>query len=226
MSEIIGVMGESGTGKSTALRNLDPASTLIIDADQKGLSWRGWKSQYNAAAHNYLRTSNPHEIKQILNQVNLIPHIKVVVIDTMNAIMVDDELARMQQKGYDKWIDLAQDTYQIVQLCNALRDDLFVILCFHTEIIDLDDGKGLSRIRTAGRKLQKIGLETKLPILLRTRVECSATEGNKYYFETQALNSTAKSPMDMFNSFLIPNDLKLVIDAVRNYDTIPSSVQA
>jgi len=217
MSEIIGIMGESGTGKSTSLRELDPSSTFIIDADQKGLSWKGWKTAYNDANRNYIRTSDPHEIKQYLTQINIgAPHIKTVVIDTMNAIMVDDELTRMKQKGYDKWVDLAQDTYQIIQQCNALRDDLTVVLCFHTEIVDLDENKSVTRIRTAGRKLQKIGLETKLPILLRTRVECNMTEGNKYYFETQSLNSTAKSPMGMF-PFLIPNNIAEVIKAVKAY---------
>lgn len=46
MARVICVMGESGSGKTTSLRNLNPEETYIIDADKKGLSWRGWKKQY------------------------------------------------------------------------------------------------------------------------------------------------------------------------------------
>ena len=48
MANIIGIMGESGAGKTTSMRNLDPKTTYYIDCDKKGLSWRGWKKQYNA----------------------------------------------------------------------------------------------------------------------------------------------------------------------------------
>ena len=50
MANIIGIMGESGSGKTTSMRNLDPKTTYYIDCDKKGLSWRGWKKQYNAEA--------------------------------------------------------------------------------------------------------------------------------------------------------------------------------
>ena len=50
MANIIGIMGESGSGKTTSMRNLDPKTTYYIDCDKKGLSWRGWKQQYNAEA--------------------------------------------------------------------------------------------------------------------------------------------------------------------------------
>lgn len=47
MSKVICIMGESGSGKTTSMRNLDPKSTYYIDADKKGLSWKGWRKQYN-----------------------------------------------------------------------------------------------------------------------------------------------------------------------------------
>ena len=56
MSKVIGIMGESGSGKTTAMRTLDPKSTFYIDCDGKGLSWKGWKDQYNAKNMNYWKT--------------------------------------------------------------------------------------------------------------------------------------------------------------------------
>ena len=47
MATVIGVMGESGSGKTTAMRNLNPKETFYIDSDMKGLNWKGWKEQYS-----------------------------------------------------------------------------------------------------------------------------------------------------------------------------------
>jgi len=93
-------MGESGSGKTTSCRNLNPAETFYIDADRKGLSWRGWREQYNAENKNYYKSSDVDRIKIALDSINLKQtHIKYVVIDTLNAIMIDDEMNRMREKG-------------------------------------------------------------------------------------------------------------------------------
>ena len=102
MSKVIAIAGESGSGKTTSLRNLDPKSTYIIDADRKGLSWKGWKQQYNKEGKNYIQTSDVGKITIILHGLHTQAlHIKTVVIDTINTIMVDDEMNRMKDKGYD-----------------------------------------------------------------------------------------------------------------------------
>ena len=134
MSRVIAVVGESGSGKTTSLRNLDPKSTYIIDADRKGLSWKGWKSQYNKEAKNYIQTSDTQKITIILHGIHTQAlHIKTVVIDTLNTIMVDDEMKRMQEKGYDKWQDMAQSVWQLVGDAHLLRDDLTVVFMAHTD---------------------------------------------------------------------------------------------
>jgi ABC-type phosphate transport system ATPase subunit len=119
MSRVICIAGESGSGKTTSLRNLDPKTTYIIDADRKGLSWKGWKSQYNKESKNYIQTSDVSKINALLQGINdKATHIKAVIIDTINTIMVDDEMARMKEKGFDKWQDMAQSVWQLVSfLC-------------------------------------------------------------------------------------------------------------
>lgn len=219
MSTAIGIMGEPGHGKTTSLRNLDPTSTYIIDADQKGLSWRGWKRQYNEENKNCMKSSDGDKIYRTMDAIDRrAPHIKTLVIDTVNAIMLDDEMRRMKQKNFDKWVDLATSVYNIVRHANELRDDLSVILIFHTvDIRDDDGGYSFTRILTSGRKLQKIKLESKLPILLLAK--CRGNNGSsRYIFETQANNSTAKSPFGMFENFEIPNDLAHVLEQVRKYE--------
>ena len=68
MSRAILVMGESGSGKTTSLRTLDPTTTFVIDADRKGLSWRGWRKNYNSANKNYFQTSSVPKITEVLTK--------------------------------------------------------------------------------------------------------------------------------------------------------------
>jgi len=214
MSRVICIAGESGSGKTTSLKNLDPNSTFIIDADRKGLSWKGWKKQYNKEAKNYTQTSDAGKIKAILQNINeKTTHIKVVVIDTLNTIMIDDEVKRMKEKGYDKWIDLAQCVWELVSDAHLLRDDLTIVFLAHTQTERDDSGFYFTRIKTSGRKLDKICLESKF-----TTVLIAKCVDGKYIFETQSRNSTAKSPMGLFEEFEIPNDLAEVIKRMEEFE--------
>ena len=100
MAKIIGIMGESGAGKTTSMRNLDPKTTYYFDCDKKGLSWRGWKGQYNSENKNYKCTDKQAGVLGIMQGINdKCPHIKTIVIDTLNGIMVADEMRRSKEKG-------------------------------------------------------------------------------------------------------------------------------
>ena len=70
MSRVICIAGESGSGKTTSMRNLDPKTTLYIDCDKKGLSWKGWRTQYNEKNKNYIRTDFASVVEQALKKVD------------------------------------------------------------------------------------------------------------------------------------------------------------
>lgn len=214
MARVICIMGESGAGKTTSLRNLDPKTTFIIDADRKGLSWRGWKKQYNNANKNYLQTSNVSTIEKCMERIDTqdLQNIKVMVIDTLNAIMIDDEMARMKEKNFDKWQDLATCIWRIVSKFHLMRDDLTVVCIAHTQTDRDDAGFYFTHIKTSGKKLDKIVLESKFTTVLLAK----ALDGN-YVFETYANHSTAKSPMGCFEKE-IPNDIKFVIEELIKYE--------
>ena len=210
---VIGIMGESGSGKTTSMRNLDPKTTYYIDADLKGLSWKGWKKTFNVEAKNYIKCNDKDKVLFILRGISeKRPDIKTVVIDTMNGIMIADEMARMKEKGYDKWTDLAVAVMGIMDAALDTRDDLNVVMVFHTQTVRDDNGNTWTTIKTNGQKLGKIVLESKLPIVLLAK----CVDGN-YIFETQANNSTAKSPMSMLDK-QIPNDVAAVIEALKKYE--------
>ena len=214
MSRAIAVMGESGSGKTTSLRTLDPEKTYYIDCDGKGLSWRGWKEQYNAEKKNYLRSDNQYDILKVIKGVSeKRPDIKNIVVDTINSIMIADERRRINEKSYDKWADMAWSVYDIVITASRLRDDLNVILLAHTQTeIDDTTGERFTRILTNGKKLNKIGLEKYLSTVL-----LSKKVGDKYVFETTANKSTAKTPMGAFETAEVDNDMQAVINILNEF---------
>ena len=215
MAKVIGIMGESGSGKTTSMRNLDPNTTFYIDCDKKGLSWKGWRSQYQFEKHNYMATDEIGTVNVLLDKINAqdnMKHIKVIVIDTLNGLMVADEVRRMKEKGYDKWQDLAQCVWELLDRLYTLRDDLTVLVICHSQTQKEDDGYTFTRIKTSGKKLDKLNVESKLTTVLYA----IANDGD-YVFQTKAKNSTAKTPLGAFEEDEIPNDITVVIKALEEY---------
>lgn len=214
MSKAYVVMGESGSGKTTAMRTLNPDETYYIDCDGKGLSWKGWREQYNADRKNYFRSDDQYKIIARMQDISdKCPKIHNIVIDTINSIMVADERRRLNEKTYDKWSDLAWSVYDICVAASKLRDDLNVIVLAHTQTeVDENTGERFTRILTNGKKLNKIGLEKYFTTVLLTK----ATE-NGFVFETRANRSTAKTPYGAFETTEIPNDMQAVLDALKDY---------
>ena len=212
MARLIGIYGEPGTGKSTSLRNLPPSETLYIDADMKGLNWKGWKKEYNGDNKNYLKTNFPQLAIKYLQLAEKGTY-KYVVIDTVNNLMVSDEMRRCKEKGYDKWMDLAACIWELVDLPGSLRDDLTVILLFHSQTDYTEDGYRFTKIKTNGRKTEKNNIDSKFNWLLRTVKQ----DDGKYYFETTAHNSTTRTPLDAFEEDYIPNDIMKVIEVMKEY---------
>ena len=212
MAKLIGIYGEPATGKSASLRNLPPEETLYIDADMKGLNWKGWKKEYNGDNKNYLKTNFPQLAIKYLQLAEKGTY-KYVVIDTVNNLMVSDEMRRCKEKGYDKWMDLAACIWELVDLPGSLRDDLTVILLFHSQTDYTEDGYRFTKIKTNGRKTEKNNIDSKFNWLLRTVKQ----DDGKYYFETTSHNSTARTPLDAFEEDYIPNDIMKVIEVMEEY---------
>lgn len=214
-SKVIGIMGEPGGGKTTSMRNLDPKSTFYCDCDKKGLSWKGWRNQYSVEKKNYYCTDMVQTVTQILDKIDKQPemkHIKVVVIDTLNSLMVADEVRRMKEKGYDKWVDMAQCVWTLLDHLYELRDDLTVIVICHSQTQKEDDGYTFTRIKTSGKKLDKLNVESKLTTVLH-----AVAKDGKYVFETHANNSTAKTPLGAFTEDTIDNDIVKVLEVLKDY---------
>jgi hypothetical protein len=211
-------MGESGSGKTTAMRNLPPKETFYIDCDKKGLNWKGWRKQYSVENKNYFATDSFSTCKTLMDKVDKsenFRNIKYLVIDTLNGMMVAEEMRILAMQGGDKrsaWTDLASNGWDIINKALTLREDLTVIILCHSETISDDNGIVKTRIKTNGRKLEKLVLESKM-----TTVVWAVRQDGKYKFILSADGSTCKVPMNAFTVDEIDNDIMIVIKALEDF---------
>ena len=218
MAKVIGCMGESGSGKTTAMRNLPPTETFYIDCDKKGLNWKGWRKQYSVDNKNYFATDSFSTCKTLMDKVDKsenFRNIKYLVIDTINGMMVAEEMRILAMQGGDKrsaWMDLASNGWDIINKALTLRDDLTVIILCHSETISDDNGIVKTRIKTNGRKLEKLVLESKM-----TTVVWAVRQDGKYKFILSADGSTCKVPLGAFQADECENDIMIVIKALEDY---------
>lgn len=208
MAKMLLIIGEGGSGKTSSLKNLSPKEHFYIDCDKKGLNYKGWKEDY-IEKKNYFKTNDGEIVAKLLQEIsNNKPEFKYVTIDTINSIMIADEMKRMKGKSYNEWQDLAKCIFDLIDIVPDLRDDLTVIFIGHTQTED----DGFTRLLTNGRKLNKIGLEKYFNTVL-----LSKAKDGEYIFETRANNSTARTPMDAFDELEIPNDITKVLEVIKDY---------
>ena len=210
MAKMILVMGEPASGKTVSLRNIPKNELYYIDCDKKGLNYKGWKNDFNEENKNYFKTNDGELIAKCMQGISeKREDIHYIVIDTINSIMIADEMRRSKDKNFDKWIDLASCIFNLVNIVPDLRDDITVIFIGHTQT----DDEGFTRLLTNGKKLNKIGLEKYFDTVLIAK-----NNDGKYVFETKSPNSTARTPMGSYDDEqYIDNDLYEVIKTLKEY---------
>lgn len=212
MSETILIIGESGTGKSTSIRNLSPEETYIINVIDKSLPFATWSKKYNDDNKNYYSSVDANNIIKCMHAISdRLPNIKNIIIDDWQYILSYQYMRRAKETGYAKFTDIGLSGFSIIDNSKMLRKNLTVFILTHSTI----DEKGFSKIKTIGKLLdEKIVIEGLVTCVLHARVI-----DNKYMFQTQRDDYyLAKSPMGMFNEMYIDNDLAKVKEIMNNYD--------
>jgi len=202
------IIGESGSGKSTSIRNLEPKSTYIINAQNKPLPFKGWAKMFGK---NIFATDRSQKIASLIQQIDKEqPDIKTVIIDDFQAILTNEYMRNSAEKGFDKFVRLGKGIWDIVTAANNSRNDLKVVLMAHSDT----DINGKIKCKTVGKLVdEKISLEGICTIVFHSKV----IDG-KYVFLTQNDGmSIAKSPMGMFETKFIENDLDKIIKIIDAY---------
>lgn len=193
------IMGESGSGKTYAIKNMDPDRVGIFLVEKPRLPFR--------KRFNVCRSATYTKILKTLNA----PKLKQYVIDDSQYLLVNEFFDRATETGYQKFTDLALNFRNLVHfVIRNTPDDVIVYFLHHTET----DANGRIKAKTIGRMLdEKLTVEGLFDIVLRTEV---SPDG--HFFRTQTTGAdTCKSPEDMFPADKIPNDLAAVDAAIREY---------
>lgn len=216
MATVVQISGHPGSGKTFGAYTLNPDNTYIIQADKKGLPWVGWKKQYNKDKKNYVETSDASTIFKWAKGVSeQRPEVTAIIIDTINSIMSDKEMAERKKVGFDKWGEMAGEVYDLMGLLREIpRDDLVIFVTAHIEPYEVE-GETYWRTKTNGQKLTKLNLNSRLNYNLYTRVEHNpVTEKNEYSFITQSDGKNeARSAFGVL-PYKMPNDLEAVRKAI------------
>lgn len=212
------ILGESGTGKTCSLRNLDHTKTLLIQPVRKPLPFRSaeWKEiKEKGDGGNIFVCANPQTIVEVMKRA---PQ-DIIVIDDFQYILARLYMENEGGNQFDLFKSIGQSGYEIVKTASELAENKRVYVLGHTQRDDL----GNVKIKTLGKLLdEKIVIEGLFTTVLRTKVS-----GGQYFFTTQNNGSdTVKSPLDMFPSNEIENDLATVDMTICQYYGLPVYLQA
>lgn len=217
MSTAVLILGESGTGKSTSLRNMNAAETLLIQSVRKPLPFRSADWKYfdkEAKAGNIFVSDKSDTICSLMSKTKR----PVIVLDDFQYVLANEYMRRSDEKGFEKFSDIGRHAWDVLTLANNLPDHVRVYILGHTQ----SDEFGRTRVKTIGKLLdEKITVEGLFSIVLRTQVR-----DGEYLFSTRnSGQDTVKSPIGLFADDLIPNDLAAVDAAICDYYGLTTTEQ-
>jgi|TARA_B110000503_G_scaffold127624_1_gene197574 hypothetical protein len=219
-SKLIGIVGATGTGKSTSIKHLNSKETYIINVAKKELPFKGSEKLYNNELKNYKEIDDANEITRLLKNISeKAPHIKNIIIEDSNYIMGFAIVSKATEVGYTKFSIMARDIVELFREARKLRDDLKVFYFTHPETIE-DGGEIIGyKIKTAGKLIDnQIVLEGLFTVCLYTNVEDNKDGSVTYSLLTNRYRKyPAKSPDGMFADTKIPNNLQTVVDTIDEY---------
>jgi hypothetical protein len=209
MSVPILIYGDSGTGKSTAIRTLDPKTTAIVNVLGKPFPFpgSGYKT-IEGKASRLLNTDDYSQIKTFINKVNA-SNLQTLIIDDFQYLMANEFMRKAFKTGYQKFTEIGHNAWDLLNLLTVLRDDLIIYVLTHADTND----DGTIKIKTIGRLLDdKICVEGLFSIVLY-----SFRGQDGYKFRTQNPGHIiAKSPIGLFPD-LIDNDLNYINNRVKEF---------
>lgn len=198
MAVLVMIYGQSGTGKSTSLRNFTNDEVAVINVSGKPLPFRSKLTTYD--------TDSYTKISGALNKIER----KSIVIDDATYLMVNEFMRTAKVAGYQKYTDMAVNFNSLVAQASQLASDKIVYFLGHSDLKD----DGTEHFKTIGKMLDNyVTVEGKFTIVLKTVVQ-----DGKYYFSTHnSGQDTVKSPLGMFEDNYVDNDLKAVDTIIREY---------
>lgn len=201
------ILGSSGSGKSSSMRNFKPDELALVNVNGKYLPFKGKFSET-------LNSDNYSDVTSFLKRTKA----KTIVIDDSQYLLANEFMRRGKESGYTKFTEMGQHFWELIRSVETLPGDVIVYFMHH---IDQDENNRL-KAKTIGKMLdEKINLEGMVSVVLRADV---SEDG--YQFATQSDGKdTCKTPIGMFSDVMIPNDLRFVDESIRAfYNLLPEQL--
>lgn len=224
MANNVIILGKSGSGKSTSIRDLNPKETVVINTLNKRLPFKGSNGMYSASNKNLFPADNYAAVLSLLKNINdKATFVKNIVLDDIIYIMRKEYFMRAKESGYGKYTELAAHFQQIISTCESMRQDLNVFFIMHSEDIISDGSITGFKVSTIGKLLdsQYNPVEV-VPMVLYAAIKHDDKGNPQYGFYTHAVKEgqvemPAKTPDGMFEENFIPNSLGAVVKAMNEY---------
>lgn len=224
MANAVILLGKSGTGKSSSIKGLDPKETVILNVLGKKLPFKGSSSLYNKENKNLFRVDDYTQAINMLQGIDKnAPYVHNIIIDDAIYIMRKEYFKRAKEPGYVKYTELAMHFQQIISTIESMREDINVFLILHSEDVQSDKTTVGYKVSTIGQLLdnQYNPVEV-VPMVLYSSIKYDDKGAATYGFYTHRfmdgmVEIPAKSPADMFMEDFIPNDLVIVVKAMKEY---------
>lgn len=207
MAVLVLIMGESGTGKTSSIRTFKKGEVSVFNVAKKPMPFKN-------VGENALTVLNVAGYREILGKLQLAKN-KSIVIDDAQYLMGFEFFNSLEEKGYEKFTRLGRNFYHLIQCANSLDATKIVYFFMHSE----KNEEGFERAKTLGKLLEeKLTIEGLFTIVLKTVVRADSKGQQEYFFSTcNSGSDRVKSPFEMFDTQIIPNDLKLVDKNIRSY---------
>ena len=199
--------------------NLDPESTVILRPNSKDLPFPGGRKKYNKEKGNLFTVSNLDDLGMYIEKINGGKKIKTIVVEDFSHLLGQRVLADMHLKGFDKWNKLAFDAFHsVIGIEKDLREDLYIVLIAHTEIMMNDDGEKETFMITPGKLLDRlIKIPSYFTYILHTNVVMRDEKINYSFLTNQdGSGREAKSPEGCLE-LLEDNDYAHIISKIEAY---------
>lgn len=224
MSNLVIVLGSTGTGKSTSIKTLNPRETVVFNVLSKVLPFKGSMGIYRKENNNLFNMANYGNIIDLMTSISVnAPAVHNIVIDDATYIMRTEFFDRTKEKGYDKYNDLADHFRKLIAHCNSLRPDITVFIMLHTETVETEGTIIGYKASTVGKLLDKMynPLESvSITLFSQPNYDEKGKPAFGFWTHPMKVNGVeipSKSPEGMFEEDFIPNDLQLVVTKIHEY---------
>ena len=224
MSNLVIVLGASGTGKSTSIKTLNPEETVVLNVLGKDLPFKGSRTNYTREKLNLIQPTSWENVQTMMQSISENkPNIHNIVIDDATYIMRTEFFDRAKERGFDKYNDLADHFRRIIAKGNSLRNDITVFMLLHVETVESDGSIVGYKASTVGKLLDKMYNPVEsvsITLFSQPKYDDKGRPTFGFWTHPMKVNGVeipAKSPAEMFTDDFIPNDLQFVINKMKEY---------